>query len=262
MPRVFMHSHFVNDDETKLKIAWNYPPTVTFGEAVFAVPLIEAYQKYPTPIAYGYETVNNGMSKIIREAHGKYFYALDFKSFDETVPTWLIRIVFDILIFSTNFGKYRNAGVPDARRMHAMFNTIIDYFINTKIQLYSGKLFLKRGGIASGRYFTQLIQSIINCILIFWINFNILGKSPEYIKVLGNVSIFSTDSFLKLHEAQDLLKLVGMRLNLEKSACSTNIHDLTFSGFSSMRLDESYCIPIETDTRWTLKKKRNRNKKT
>lgn len=167
MPSVFMHSHFVNDDKTKLKIAWKYPPTVTFGEAVFAVPLIEAYQKYPTPIAYGYETVNDGISKIIREAHGKYFYALDFKSFDETVPTWLIRIAADILILNTNFAKYRNAGVPDARRMYAMFNTIIDYFINTKIQLYSGKLFLKRGGIASGSYFTQLIQSIINCILIF-----------------------------------------------------------------------------------------------
>nr|QZZ63312.1 hypothetical protein [Vespula vulgaris Partiti-like virus 1] len=227
----FVRSHIVEYGEYKVRAVWGYPATVTFGEAVFALPLIEAYQKYSSPIAYGYETAVGGAARIIRESKGKYHYALDFKNFDKLVPSWLIRIAFDILTLNLNFAEYRDYGVADARRSYCMYERIIDYFINTRIRLCSGERFIKRSGVASGSYFTQLIDSVVNYILIMWAHLRLTGKTPKFVKVFGDDSIFSSDELFNLVHAQEVFDLVGMHLNMSKSVVSQNIHELTFLGY-------------------------------
>lgn len=216
LPRcAFVHSQLVENGETKVRAIWEYPATITFGEAVFALPLIEAYQKVTTPLAYGYETAVGGAAKIIKEAYGQYHYSLDFESF-ETVPEWLIRIAFDILTINIDFARYRDWGIADARRSYHMFLCLVDYFINTnnKIRLCSGERFIKRSGVASGSYFTQLIDSIVKYILINWVVFRLrTGARPKYCKVLGDDSIFSTDRLNLIH-IDDIVKEIGMKLNL------------------------------------------------
>lgn len=200
----FVRSHIIEYGETKVRAVWSYPATVTFGEAVFALPLIEAYQKLGcSPLAYGYETAVGDAARIIRECKGEYNYALDFKSFDKTVPSWLIDIAFDILTLNLDFCEYRDWGVADARRSYQMFRYIIDYFKNTRIRLCSGERFIKRGGVASGSYFTQLIDSIVNYILIVWLCLRLTGRLPKYARVLDDDSIFASDKLFDLVRAQD-----------------------------------------------------------
>lgn len=227
----FVRSHLVEYGETKVRAVWGYPATVTFGEAVFALPLIEAYRKEKTPIAYGYETAIGGAAKIIKEVQGKYHYALDFKSFDKTVPAWLIRIAFDILLININFSEYRDYGVADARRSYVMFQRIVDYFINTSVRLCNGERYTKTGGVASGSYFTQLIDSVVNYILIVWACLRLCGKLPKYCKVLGDDSIFSLDDKLHIDDFDRIYHEIGMKLNIQKSMMSSNIHQLTFLGY-------------------------------
>nr|APG78281.1 RdRp [Hubei partiti-like virus 42] len=226
----FVRSHLVEYGEHKVRAVWGYPATVTFGEAVFAIPLIEAYQNGSYPIAYGYETAVGGARKLLNELKGEFHHAFDFKSFDKSVPEWLIRIAFKILLQNINFCEYRDYGIANAERNFVMFQSIVDYFINTKIRMCNGERFLKRGGVASGSYFTQLIDSIVNYILITWINLKIANCLPQYIKVMGDDVIFSGRK-VDINEAQDLLATIGMRLNIQKSAISRDPSDLTFLGY-------------------------------
>lgn len=41
-------------DEYKVRVVWEYPATITFSEAVIALPLIEGYKNCDR-MAYGYE---------------------------------------------------------------------------------------------------------------------------------------------------------------------------------------------------------------
>lgn len=40
-----VRSHLCGTDEAKVKVVWGYPATITFGEAVFAIPLTREYQR-------------------------------------------------------------------------------------------------------------------------------------------------------------------------------------------------------------------------
>lgn len=56
----YVRSHTCEVGEFKVRAVWGYPATVTFMEAMFALPLINAYKELPMsvrPIAYGFETL-------------------------------------------------------------------------------------------------------------------------------------------------------------------------------------------------------------
>uniref|UniRef100_A0AB38ZJV3 RNA-dependent RNA polymerase n=1 Tax=Crocidura lasiura ribovirus 9 TaxID=3139505 RepID=A0AB38ZJV3_9VIRU len=229
----FVRSHIADIGEHKVRAVWGYPMTMTLGEAVFAVPLIEAYQKSRSPIAYGYETAVGGTRKIVTEFSGSAHYAaLDFKAFDKTVPRELIDVAFDILGENLNFVNYRDHGIADARRNAIMFDYIKHYFINTTIRLCNGERYRKRSGIASGSYFTQLVGSVVNHILVTWVYLRLTGRPPRHIKVLGDDSITGGSSSFSLDDAADLIKSIGMELNVSKSAVTRDISRLTFLGYT------------------------------
>lgn len=108
----------VSDNETLAEhVLWAYPATVTFGEAMFALPLIKAYEELAVltrPIAYGFETFAGKMQyATFRFQGGRSYIGMNFKKFDKTVPVWLIEIAFDILAINIDFSKYEYYGVPD-----------------------------------------------------------------------------------------------------------------------------------------------------
>lgn len=79
-----------------MRAVWGYPATITFGEAVFVVPLIKAYNKHRY-LAYQYDMFNGGFAKIRRRMAGYPLYVgLDFSKFEKTLPSWLIRKAFKI----------------------------------------------------------------------------------------------------------------------------------------------------------------------
>ena len=135
----FARSHVCETGTRKVSAVWGYPATMTFGEAVFAKPLIEAYREMPEfhrPIAYGFETATGGMRKLCNYFSGyRNYAALDFRSFDKTVPAWLVDVAFDILMDNINFHDYQDHGVADVRRMVTMYLYIKRYFLQTVIRI-------------------------------------------------------------------------------------------------------------------------------
>lgn len=228
----FTRSHLTEKGTNKIRAVWGYPMSMTMGEAVFAVPLIEAYQKQISPMAYGYDTALGGARRIIGESgnHASYC-ALDFSSFDKTVPAPLIQVAFSILLRNIDIVNYRDHGVADSRRILRMWRYIERYFIHTPIRLCNGERFRKHAGVASGSYFTQLIDSIVNYILVVWAGIE-QGAPPEYIKVLGDDSIAGFRFKFSLDDAAALFKTIGMSVNIKKSMVSPTISRLTFLGYS------------------------------
>lgn len=158
----YVRSHTCEYGQYKVRAVWGYPATVTFMEAMCALPLIRGYQKMRgefRPIAYGFETATGGMTRLTKRFSGPDFEytGLDFKKFDKTVPPWLIRIAFDILLYNFSFVEYEDHGVADARKTILLWTALKRYSINTTIRTANGCRYRKFSGIASGSYFTQLI---------------------------------------------------------------------------------------------------------
>ncbi|CAH0392084.1 unnamed protein product [Bemisia tabaci] len=197
----FVRSHLAPHGIDKVRAVWGYPMNMVMGEAVFAIPLIEAFKLGTTPLAYGYETTQGGFVKLKNETAGMSNYiGIDFSKFDKTVPPWLIHKAFNILRRNIDFGNYRNYGVANAERNWKMFDYIENYFIKTPIRLSNGERYLKHCGIASGSYFTQLIGSIVNHILITSYFIHKFGRPPRYLKVLGDDSFLADDQVIDFYD--------------------------------------------------------------
>ncbi|XP_032594741.1 uncharacterized protein LOC116805640 [Drosophila grimshawi] len=194
----YMRFHLCKVGDTKVRAVWGYPATVTFAEAMFALPLIRAYQKRRTPLAYGYETGTGSMRKIFQQFQGSHFLGIDFSNFDKTLPAWLIKLAFDVMAINLDFTKYHDHGVPCTRSIIRVFETLEDYCINTKIRM---------------------------C--------NALVKKVEIqdIVVFGDDSLMGTRSILTPDDVQEVLRSLGMVVNVEKSGFSRSVTNLTFLGY-------------------------------
>lgn len=262
----FVRSHICKDDEHKVRAVWGYPATVTFGEAMFALPLLDAYKQIPEvnkPIAYGFETFNGGAQRVrrrfIRGNVPTCYTALDFSKFDKTVPTWMIRVAFNILRLNIDFVNYRHRGVADARNTYRMFKVIENYFINTTIRMATGKRFRKTSGIASGSYFTQIVGSICNSLALNYMFIKAYGRPPFDALFLGDDSICSMSTQVSLETLSKFAIELGMRVNVEKSNSTYFIDDIIFLGFQinhglakkkESDLLASLMFPESPDKRW------------
>ncbi|XP_043262145.1 uncharacterized protein LOC122402968 [Colletes gigas] len=226
----FVRAQIVQVGETKARCVWGYPATMMFGEAVFALPLIEAYMKCNSPIAYGFETGNAGMRKLIDQCKGRYFLGIHFKSFDKTVPEWIIRVAFYILLLQIDFLYFQDYGVARGDAMLRMWDHLIDYFINTPIRMSNGERYIKKGGIASGSYFAHIVGSIVNYI---FLNYALLklGVKVDYIKVFGDDSLCGLQKSIAVEDIAEVLEPLGMSINVAKSGVSSRLSDLTFLGY-------------------------------
>lgn len=114
----YVRPHLVERGETKVRAVWGYPCSVSFQEACFALPLIEAYKTGSSPMAYGFETARGGCRKIFhRFAKYRNFVSSDYKNFDKTIPVWLVRVAFDILAANIDWTEYQDWGTPDAEKL-------------------------------------------------------------------------------------------------------------------------------------------------
>lgn len=225
----YLRSHLVEEGDLKVRAVWGYPATISFQEACFA--LIEGFKSGRYPIAYGNETARGGCRRLRDRFYKlKNLLTADFKSFDKYVPEWLIRHAFSILCLNVDFTRYKTSGVPDAFGLYKAWNYIVDYFINTPVRLCNGERYRKRQGIASGSYFTQLIDSIVNYIMILYA-VEKCGLSIADILVLGDDSLVATIGKVDLAEMSSALKVFGMILNLKKSETPSCIYDAKFLGY-------------------------------
>lgn len=166
----------------KVRLVWGYPFSMTLLEATFARPLINQFLKMRSPIAFGLRK-HELASRLTPIDNDKFSISVDFSRFDSNLPEWLINDAFMILKTWFTF-----AG-DDAR----IYSIVRNYFINTPIVMPDCGIYKKNHGIPSGSYFTQLVGSICNFIII---NYCVERETGHSIKLnkqlfLGDDSVFS-----------------------------------------------------------------------
>lgn len=157
----------VHPTDEKLRLIWVYPAHMTFAEGMFAMPLIRAYkQQLGSPYGIWIRYQCGDMRYLRSKKLPEYTWlAADWSGFDATVPPWIIRDAFQILLENLDLSRYEFRGIPtDAESLPRLWKTILNYFINTPIKDPDGKVRIKAGGVPSGSYFTNLVDSIVNYI--------------------------------------------------------------------------------------------------
>nr|UUV42368.1 MAG: putative RNA dependent RNA polymerase [Ilomantsi partiti-like virus 2]UUV42369.1 MAG: putative RNA dependent RNA polymerase [Ilomantsi partiti-like virus 2]UUV42370.1 MAG: putative RNA dependent RNA polymerase [Ilomantsi partiti-like virus 2] len=229
--KVLYRAH-IQHDEPKIRAVYGYPTAITLMEACFALPLINEYKLGKTPIAYGFDMAIGGAWKL-RSRINKYqhFGCVDFSSFDKTVSAQLIKIAFSILEQNIDIRRYQGRGIPDANRLYRAWDYLIKYFLETPLRLCNGERWKKKAGVPSGSYFTQLIDSVVNWILINYAYLKRYGKLADECHVFGDDSVISSHTPFKLEELSELLELTGMTVNVEKSIYTSCVDEVEFLGF-------------------------------
>lgn len=226
----------------KTRLVWMYPLDMTILEATFARPLIDKFKEITSPMPYAKYRVEIG-ARMAYSLTARNKVGLDFSKFDSSPSAELINVAFSILQTWFDF---------DAETMK-IWESVKHYFINTPIVMLDGNLYkVKHHGIPSGSYFTQLVDSIINYILVTaaMTEFN-LHPHESNIFVLGDDSVFSTNEDVNLNELKFFFKRFGFNLNVDKSLVSNDkVHFIGFDwnrGCTEKPLDKAISIMTQPE---------------
>lgn len=195
----------------KTRLVWGFPLEMTLMEGRFARPLIDQFLKSRTCMAFGLKKPTLGALLQLQVGQHKYKYALDYSKFDSSISSHLIHLSFKIL--STWFKK------EDLEKYG--WDQIIKYFITTPIVMPDGNLYTgKRHGVPSGSYFTQMIDSIVNVIILGALSSKFeMNISWRDLFVLGDDSIFGSNIKVSLQQIADFIKSnFGVTVNVMKSS--------------------------------------------
>lgn len=229
---LFARAQIAKAPKQKIRATWGYPFQMYMEEARFFYPVQDYIKshKHNFPIAYGLEMANGGMSAISdllsRNPNSKYVVS-DWSKFDKTVPPWLIRDAFFIVERMIDFDSI-GAHYHNRNR----FKKIVDYFVETPIRTCKGERFVVTGGVPSGSCFTNIIDSIINCIVTRFLLYCTTGAFPVGEIFLGDDGVFVVNGHVCLEDIASLaLKYFGMILNVAKSYVTTNPLNVHFLGY-------------------------------
>lgn len=192
----------------KTRLVWGYPLSMTLLEARFARPLIKRFLEIRTPMTFGLVKNEVGARVLETSRHGV-VYGLDFSKFDSSIPTRLIMTAFEIL--KTHFDM--------SSEDEGVWRIVRDYFINTLILMPDGFVYQKHCGVPSGSYFTQLVDSIVNYIIIQYMVLVVTGEMVDnrLINVLGDDSLFRLSGWYETQDFANVAASLGMTINVPKS---------------------------------------------
>jgi hypothetical protein len=249
----------VSPDKDKVRLIWVYPSHMTFAEGMFAMPLLHAYKQLRTH-RYGiwirYLKGDMRLMMALKPKHYTWF-AADWTSFDSSIPAWLIRDAFAILRDNFDFSKYHEYGVPtDPETLPRLWKTMVDYFINTPLKFQDGQVLVKTRGVPSGSYFTSLIDSVVNTIVMHYLMSKLrVHYSMKAFWVLGDDALMAISGNLDVNElARIALDRFGMTLSVTKTEISQfpsflgfRLHYTGVPQSNYDRLMAQLCLPQRPD---------------
>lgn len=203
----------------KTRLVWGYPQAMTLLEACFARPLIDQFLAIKSPMAFGLQKFELG-ARLVRIGNLGINYAIDFSKFDASISPRLISIAFRILETWFDFDKDQLA----------VWDKVINYFIHTPILMPDGYVWMKHQGVPSGSYFTQMVDSIINYLVIQYVMLKTSGEAATNCLVLGDDSVFSSTHWVSLSDIASHAKSLGLTVNVEKSGRFRQGESVTFLG--------------------------------
>nr|APG78298.1 RdRp [Hubei partiti-like virus 54] len=197
----------------KTRLVWGYPIEMTMMEARFARPLIDKFIQMDTPMMIGKPKYLIGTRINCNIQPCRNSYSIDYSKYDSSIHEGLINMAFSIL--GTWFS-------PEDKETFA-WQKIVEYFIRTPIVMPDGKLYVgKTRGVPSGSFFTQLIDSLVNLLLLKYVTLlQGVRLSLGRVMILGDDSIFGVDEELDISKMASDLDDMGITLNVEKSGHNT-----------------------------------------
>lgn len=161
-------------------------------------------------MSFAMKTSAVGMRIGVNQQNYRFAYALDASKFDSSICAWFIHEAFHILRGWFDV----NQVVPGTNvTVGTVFDLVENYFVFTPIVMPDSRIYRgKRHGVPSGSYFTQIVDSIVNCIMCGTISHHFgLGVRTTSIMVLGDDSLFFSDKYVALDAiskyAEDVLSI-------------------------------------------------------
>jgi hypothetical protein len=195
---------------------------MTFAEGMFAMPLLHAYKQQLTS-RYGIwiQYLKGHMRLMMSmKPHGYKWFAADWTAFDSSVPAWLVRDAFAILRDNLDFSRYHEFGVPTSpQSLPRLWKEVVRYFINTPLKFPDGQVFVKNRGVPSGSYFTSLIDSVVNTLVMHYVLTKMrVNYSNKAFWVLGDDALVAIHGNLDVNEFSAIARQVfGLTLNESKT---------------------------------------------
>ncbi|UBZ25878.1 RNA-dependent RNA polymerase [Fusarium mangiferae partitivirus 2] len=205
-------------DDPKTRLVWIYPAEMLVVEGFYAPLMYRDFMNEPnSPMLNGKSAQRLYTEWCCNLREGETLYGLDFSSFDTKVPAWLIRVAFSVLKQNVNFETFRGqkVGKRDAQKWRNVWDAMVWYFINTPILMPDGRMFRKFRGVPSGSWWTQMIDSVVNYILVEYLA-HCQEVEIRNLKVLGDDSACRANDQFDLDVAQLDCEPVGMVLKPEK----------------------------------------------
>lgn len=202
----------------KVRLVWGFPLDQTLLEGKYARSAIEAIMASKSPYALGLlKTQISARMSAFKWA--PLVGSFDWSKFDATVPAQLISLAFQIVK-----GWFAPGTINETE-----WSAITRYFINTPILMPDGRVYSgKTCGIPSGSYFTGIIGSLCNLLLIEYL------LHEQNVK-LKEILVMGDDSIVALPHEVDVVQMArsaraafGMELHPDKQRYTRYDHDLEF----------------------------------
>jgi hypothetical protein len=212
------------EDDLKVKARVMYPITgaISLLEQSFAAPFIEHFQSVQTFYAMGH--TGREMGDILnRNFRGKTnIISIDYTSYDMTVLNELIILAFWILRNNLNITMIQE---------EYTFDKILIYFMNSIIGYKVGRdqvqFYIKEKGIPSGSAFTNLIGTLVNAIILEYIQ---PGATMDNAQICSDDNIFVSQYTLK-HVTSRMRKYFGLNVERHKCDVFSDSKTLDFLGY-------------------------------
>nr|UDL14336.1 MAG: RNA-dependent RNA polymerase [Gammapartitivirus sp.] len=210
--------HLSPRDDPKTRLVWVYPAEMLVVEGLWAPVMYKEFEKLPSsPLLYGKASHRLYTEWICGLKEGELLHGLDFTAFDTKAPSWLIHVAFEILHRNIEWLTWR--GKATSKRSRQKWRNVWDgakwYFINTPILMPDGRMFRKHAGVPSGSWFTQIVDSVVNYILVNYLTL-CQGIEARGLRVLGDDSAFRSTQVMDLELAKSDAKAVNMELQPDK----------------------------------------------
>ncbi|GFM95169.1 RNA-dependent RNA polymerase, partial [viral metagenome] len=194
-------------------------------EGKSAYPLIHAYSSGEYPISTGihiYHKIPAIIAEMFSEPEPHHVYLTDFSGFDSSPMDWLIYDAFDILEQNLIFNE-------DIDKLCFEYSKF--YFVNTPVKMPDGYIWVKHIGVPSGSYFTQLIDSVIDHIVLSYCQFSIWNRFFDT-KVLGDDSIFKcpTSLIVPISTLARTALQLGFTIHPDKSKLTDDQRNVDYLG--------------------------------
>jgi len=190
----------------KGRLVYCPPFAITVLELIFGLSVTKHFVgSYDTSIIIGHRQIDlYNLNMAIKDKHKA---SGDYSSYDQTIPSFIIKICFEIIKnlydFKSNYEEQ-------------MYDKLVSYVMHGHIyHPITGYIHRKRG-IASGSVFTNLVDSMANLIIVNYSSV-IMNKDLGRFLVCGDDNLISTSSVLNTSNLERIVsKVFNMSLTFDK----------------------------------------------